>query len=463
MTHFAGSIWVDVEDFFDYFIFNPRPSGIQRLAFEIKRELQRLAGDRVRFVRRGAGASLLREVAWADVQAMFEADPTPRKTPRAAEARVAERLRAKQLIAALPSSLREPLFQAAVRQSQAVRNWRELARALRGRKPQAIRADPPAPELQHDAFKDLVRPGDCFLVLGAPWAVPGFADLAAELKQRYGMTVALLLYDLIPARHPEWCTPHAVALFDTWLHATLPLCDRLMAISRHTARDVEAYARERGVALAGPVHPIPVGSGFGMVETGEAAGLPAPGSYVLFVSTLEARKNHALAVRVWRKLADEVRTGQRSVDSVPYLVFAGRVGWLVADLMEQLDNMAWLGGRIRLIRDPTDAELVTLYRGCLFTFFPSLFEGWGLPVSESLALGTPCLSSNATALPEAGGALCRYFDPEDLGSAHKAVAALLDDRAGLAAWREQVREGFRPSPWGGSAEAVLEHVRADAP
>ncbi|MDT8349839.1 glycosyltransferase, partial [Roseomonas mucosa] len=93
---------------------------------------------------------------------------------------------------------------------------------------------------------------------------------------------------------------------------------------------------------------------------------------------------------------------------------AGRVGWLVADLMQQLENAEWLGGKIRLVRDPSDEELLALYRGCRFTLFPSLFEGWGLPVSESLALGRPCIASNRTSLPEAGGALARYFDPDDL-------------------------------------------------
>ena len=100
-------------------------------------------------------------------------------------------------------------------------------------------------------------------------------------------------------------------------------------------------------------------------------------------------------------------------------------------------------------------ELRALYDGCLFTFVPSWFEGWGLPVSESLALGKPCLASSATAIPEAGGALCRYFDPGDAGAAHREVAALLDDPAALAAWQDQVRREFRMTSWAETAHAVL--------
>ena len=179
---------------------------------------------------------------------------------------------------------------------------------------------------------------------------------------------------------------------------------------------------------------------------------------MLFVSTMEARKNHALLFRVWSKLLDAVAEGTRAADSVPDLVFAGRIGWLVADLLAQLDNTKWLGGRIKFVADPDDAELRALYAGCLFTVFPSWHEGWGLPVTESLALGKPCLSSNAASLPEAGGPLCRYFDPGSVGSAYAAVAAVLDDRAGLADWEAAVRTGFVPRAWTETAEALMAAV-----
>ena len=425
----AHTIWVDVEDLFEYFVVNPRPSGIQRLAFEIMRELAPV----VRFVRRGTGVTA-REVAWAEIEALFGRPPP---APPAGARRFGL---LRGLLFHLPPERREPLIRAVTLQ-------RASLATLRGLRPAAPpRVHEPAP----------LQPGDHYLLLGAPWAVPGAAGFLAELRATHRLTVALLLYDLIPVRHPEWCLRDAAARFESWLAGTLPVCDRLMAISDHTARDVEAFARESGIALAAPVGVIPVGTGLPLspAPDTEAPGLPRPG-YVLFVSTLEARKNHALVVRVWRRLMDEVRLGQRAAGSVPTLVFAGRIGWMVADLVQQLDNTAWLNGRIRLVRDPTDAELRALYDGCLFTIFPSLFEGWGLPVSESLAAGKPCLAAATTALPEAGGALCRYFDPYDVGAAHRAVTELIDTPGAVAAWQEQVRREFRATAWRDSADAVL--------
>ena len=454
-TDTTPTVWVDVEDLFHHLRFNPRPSGIQRMAFEIGRELRRMAGPRVRFVRRGpdGGGALLHEAAWTEVEDVFgQAASGPAAASVAGpDPRLAARRRAKAAIHLLPPSLREPLLRAAVLQSQAARQAHEAWRAARRERRTQPRAAPPAAA----SGGAPVRAGDNLLVLGAPWAVPGFPALAAALKARHGLSLAVLFYDLVPVRHPEWCTRHATELFGTWLDATLPLCDRLLAISRHTAGDVGRYARERAIPLAGPVTPVPVGTAFGEAAAARPRGLPQPGTYVLFVSTLEARKNHALLVRVWQRLVDEVRRGVRAADSVPQLVFAGRVGWLVDDLLQQLDNMAWLKGRVRLVRDPTDAEVRALYEGCLFTVFPSLFEGWGLPVSESMAHGKPCLASSAAALPEAGGGLCRHFDPEDTGAAHRAVAALLDDPAVLPAWTASVQAGFRPVPWANTARTVL--------
>ena len=460
----AAAIWVDVEDFFAYFESNPRPSGIQRLAFEIKRAMHALIGStgRLRFVRKGIGAALLQEVSLGEVQARFDKPggeaPRPPRAPRPRRGRPGW-LRLQ--VHALPAPLRESLFRMKVLQRHAAENFSALRVAPR---PPPSAAARPVPEMGPDPFAAIVQPGDVFLVLGAPWAVPGFAALLPKLKQRYGLKVGLLLYDLVPARHPEWCTPGLVAEFDDWLDATLPLCDRLMAISRHTAQDVEAYARERGLTLAGPVEVVPIGTGFGSsaIPVMPARGLPQPGSYVLFVSTLEARKNHALAVNVWRRLLAEERQGMRPAGSVPELVFAGRVGWLVSDLLQQLENTAWLRGRVRLLRDPTDTELHALYAGCLFTLFPSLFEGWGLPVTESLAAGKPCLSSAAAALPEAGHGLSRLFNPYDVKDAHRAVAAILDDRSGLLAWEDQVRREFRPTPWTQTAQAVLAVIETRA-
>jgi glycosyltransferase involved in cell wall biosynthesis len=328
---------------------------------------------------------------------------------------------------------------------------REIWRACR-RKPSGSRAAmPAAPE--GDIGPD-VTPGDVLMVLGAPWSHPDYDRLAARMRGACGMRVALLVYDIIPLRRPEWCDRSLVRLFAAWFGAVLPLCDRIFAISRATAHDLEHYARENGLAIALPVRPIPIGTGFSAEPPPDAIPAerdPAPGTYALVVSTIEARKNHALLVRVWRRLLEEMPPAE-----VPTLVFAGRVGWMVGDLIQQLHNTEFLGGKVLIIDDASDARLAALYRGCRFTLFPSFYEGWGLPVTESLAFGKPCIIANTTSLPEAGGALARYFNPDNLDDALEVIREVIKDPAGLAAWEQRVVREFRPVSWDATAEALIE-------
>jgi len=145
-------------------------------------------------------------------------------------------------------------------------------------------------------------------------------------------------------------------------------------------------------------------------------------------------------------------------ERVPTLVFAGRVGWLVNDLLQQLVNCAYLRGKIVLVADPTDAELVALYRGCRFTLFPSLYEGWGLPVSESLSFGKLCVASDRTSVPEAGGDFCLYVDPENISAASDVIRRACTDDALIAAFEKKIREEFQPTSWRKTAETLLRHL-----
>jgi len=458
-------LWIEVDDLFQYAVSGiPRPSGIQRVVFELCRALEaRHRGDeRLGCVRYDSLRQSFSVVAWDEVATLYQvlttapsASTRPPPPPIVAADSETRRI-LKHLLYRLPEEIRRPVSRLARAQLESLRAVGELGRGIWNiskRRPQAVRP--------HGAdFAQVVASGDIFLTLGATWGHPEHLEVLRALQQRHGLRMALLLHDTIPVKHPEWFESGFVRAFRTWLEDVLRLYGTLMAVSHASANDVQAYAGRHGIPLSGPVHVIPQGSGFGEAPADAAAPpsrkLPPPGTYALFVSTIEARKNHALLMRVWQRLLDDMPT-----EAVPTLVFAGRVGWLVADLMQQLDNTGWLDGRIVLVEDPTDAELATLYRGCLFTLFPSLYEGWGLPVTESLAFGKPCIASNVTAVPEAGGSLARYFDPENVAEATRVIRATIEDRAGLAAWEEQVRREFHPVTWAAAADALIATLRQD--
>ncbi|SHI56097.1 Glycosyltransferase involved in cell wall bisynthesis [Roseomonas rosea] len=460
------TLWLDVEDLFHYALRNPRPSGIQRLSFELYGGLQDLLGKDVRFCRHDPVGDSLRAVPWEAVQHLFSGMLEPaspnRMSAGAAKGR-ARRGLVRSFAERLPLAMRDPLFQAAAAQRTALaaqraalshggRMLRATPSLLRGPACHAASGKiPPGEDL-----RSLARPGDVLGVLGSPWFHMDYSGFIVRAMGGTPIQTALLVYDLIPLVRPEWCDAGLVRVFSRWFCDFAPRADHLFAISDATARDIEAWAARDGVALKQPIHTLPIGTGFSGPRAEAAPALPAgleSGRYALVVSTIEARKNHLLAFRAWRRMLDEM-----GPEEVPTLVFAGRIGWLVQDLMQQIENSGHLGGKLVVVPDPTDAELVALYRHCRFTLFPSLYEGWGLPVTESLSFGKLCIASDRTSLPEAGGRFCLYIDPENFTDATEVIRRACTDDSLIAEREAAIRNGFQPVPWRRSAEVLAGHL-----
>jgi glycosyltransferase involved in cell wall biosynthesis len=143
--------------------------------------------------------------------------------------------------------------------------------------------------------------------------------------------------------------------------------------------------------------------------------------YVLCVGTMETRKNMWGLFQAWDKLRH-----YGDID-LPKLVFAGNPGWLNQDFENAVNATKNLYGWIEIVQSPSDTELDFLYRNCLFTAMPSLYEGWGLPVGESLSYGKTAVVSNVSSLPEVGGDLVLYCDPRSINSITSAVHRMLSE------------------------------------
>ena len=473
-------IWIDFDDVLVHLDARSRPSGIQRLAFEVARQMHALAGpQRVRFLRHaqhGAqlGAQLgngFREVSFDTIARVFTTATGQHDT------------KGQQATAPAPAPATPDALRAAWRR---IGNWlpteihRALTPLLRGlwaaaaALPGVVRAIGRAVVRRRIEARDVghdgpvrMAPGDVLFALAAPWGRE-HTERARTACADHGVRYAALIYDMIPICRPEFCDPQHGQRFRDWIDAMLPLCDVPMAISQSARHDVDEYVRAQGIALRAPVAVITIGSGFsdapppdtplsgaplsGTPLSGEnVAPVLPPGSYVLFVSTIDARKNHTLLFRVWRRLIDTMPKG-----SVPTLVFAGSLGWMVDDLMQQIRNSRFLDGHLVIVESPTDAVLAGLYRGAMFSVFPSHYEGWGLPVVESHVFGTPVVAANATSLPEAGGTLARYFEADNPADATRVIRALIENPAELTQWRAEVRANFRPVSWQRTAAEILD-------
>ena len=171
--------------------------------------------------------------------------------------------------------------------------------------------------------------------------------------------------------------------------------------------------------------------------------------YILYVSTIEVRKNHKILYRAYKEL---INAGRRDL---PRLVFAGRQGWKVDSLLAEIRLDRAVSGLIITLENVNDSELSHLYRHALFTVYPSLYEGWGLPVAESLAHGKFCIASSTSSLPEVGGEFVEYLDPCDLPSWVERLAYYFDNPEAIRDREVKIRSGYRPRTWSETTRKIV--------
>ena len=152
---------------------------------------------------------------------------------------------------------------------------------------------------------------------------------------------------------------------------------------------------------------------------------------------------------------------ERRSDLDPLLLVSG-LG-KAADRFRERADRAGVLAQVRFLPYLPHEDLIAVYAGADLCIYPSLVEGWGIPVTEALVLGTPILTSNTSAMPEAGGEHARYFDPHDVDSMASAMLAAADDY--LPAWptiRDAAVARARGFTWRSSAERALDAYRAAA-
>ena len=184
----------------------------------------------------------------------------------------------------------------------------------------------------------------------------------------------------------------------------------------------------------------------------ERATLPAPG-FVLAVGTLEPRKNLPRLVAAYRMLEEELQRRHP-------LVVVGALGWETGETLAALHS---LGERCAMLGYVSDAALAELYRRCAVFCYPSLGEGFGLPVLEAMAAGAAVLTANVSSLPEVGGDAVEYADPCSVASIAAGLRGLLGDEPRRTELSRRARERAGEFSWARFARevlAVLAHAAA---
>jgi glycosyltransferase involved in cell wall biosynthesis len=423
------TIWFEVEDFLRYFDHFRSPTGTQRLSFEIYNPANLLYGhsERVRFCRLSVFSKRLHSIPFDVVRSAY-LNPLGGTAPW--KTFWEPSIFWEQFPRSIPIILRHPRFFLSIFKI-AIRDFMEIL-------------------FRRNRFGRLVRRGDIIVSLGAGWGIPGYMKHMAEAKRRYGITFSIFVHDVLAIEYPSFFEPRHAVQFGNWLREAIPVADIVLTNSKYSRDGLIELAAKSGWRLP-RVEILELGSGFGDRLTAHAQTMASlPARNVLFVSTIEIRKNHRLLVKVWQRLVE-----RHGADLVPALIFVGQIGWSFDALFADLEASEHVNGKIILLQGLSDAELQHAYRRCLFTVFPSFCEGWGLPIAESLAHGKFCVASNRTSIPKVGGNLVDYFDPSNEEDALAKIERPLFEPGYLAAREAQIRAEYRRRTWADCAQGLI--------
>ncbi|WP_294539539.1 glycosyltransferase [uncultured Rhodoblastus sp.] len=322
----------------------------------------------------------------------------------------------------------------------------------------------PAPKMprQGEAF-DVRKPepGDHVFFNGLVWT-PMFEEIFGDLSRR-GVAFSVLVHDIIPIERPDLVSADIAASFENWLVVAVNTANCIFVSTQHVKNEICRWALLAGVEIRGSIECIAFGQ-TALNRSPEAipSGLEKNldklerGNFVLSVGTIDRRKNQALLCQIWVRL-----TAELGASAAPQLVLAGRDDIGVESLGADVAALV-RSGKIHVADGLGDGEIASLYESCLFTLFPSLAEGYGLPVAESLSFGKLCIASDLAVIREHAGGFPWYFPAGDLDAAQALILrALLQPEQRQAAERA-IAAGYAASGWGetfselaGSARGVL--------
>jgi len=269
-------------------------------------------------------------------------------------------------------------------------------------------------------------------------------------QEPFGRAQVATVHDLAFAVMPKTVAPETLEGLRRRLPRTLCHADRLIAVSDATADELE----DRLGVSRRLIHTVHEGVDADFsADTGAESRPDLPERYLLFVSTLEPRKNVLGVLRAFALLKEWGYPGE--------LVLVGRWGWRTDAIREELETSParpW----IRHLDYVDRPRLAVLYGGADALLFPSWLEGFGLPMLESMACGTPVITSGTSSMPEVAGPAAVYVDPSSPHGIASATAALLEDSRHRERLIELGRERAARFSWDRAAEATAAVLRQAA-
>ena len=304
---------------------------------------------------------------------------------------------------------------------------------------------------------EILYKDDIVLMLDSSWHLHVWPSV--DYARQRGAKIIGVTYDLIPITHPQFCDDVMEHYFTGWYRQSMRYFDGYIAISQTVMQSlIDYFERQNAVMQRYTFDSFTLGADIDTDPTGTETVRESlitlyqnrPSIY-LTVSTIEPRKNHRFVYETFKKLWNN------NFDTT--WVIVGRSGWKTEVLQQEMREDKAFQDKLWIFNDLSDAELYYCYRHSKALLFPSVIEGFGLPIIESLKNGLPVLASDIPIHREVGGEKIDYFD---LSRPDSLVSLINDIESGSKPLKQVDTESIAIASWGESTEELLNKTIAMA-
>jgi glycosyltransferase involved in cell wall biosynthesis len=286
---------------------------------------------------------------------------------------------------------------------------------------------------------------------GRPYLNIGHTGLDQDGFRRWlsgsGARPIYFVHDLIPITHPEFCRTGEAQRHALRMRTILSTASGVIGNSQSTLDALAQFAEAEHL----PCPPsIAAWLGTAHDQNSDSAHSPSARPIFLVLGTIEARKNHLLLLRVWKRLAERMGA------ATPQLLIMGQRGWKADEVFNILDDKHALNGHVVELNYCADDELAEHFATARALLFPSKLEGYGLPLVEALAAGLPVIASDLPVFHEIGQGVPMLLDAEDEAAWEAAILDFAQPNSDARAAQLRRLGRFRVPTWEDHFRAVEE-------
>ena len=252
-------------------------------------------------------------------------------------------------------------------------------------------------DIEENKFIDqelFFKGSDVLLTFCDGWNNIEHVDNLSRLKDK-GVDIIPFIYDLIPYIMPQSYGPGFSEIYKDWLREILCIGSAFLTCSKSSLNDIIRFSNELDLCDI-TIDDLRLGDDVSLLNTSLIRTLETDSftNYILSVGTIEYRKNYDTLLDAYRILI------KKEIPDLPTLIIVGSPGWMDNGVEHQVLHDRLLKHNVKVLTDISDMDLHLLYLNCKFTIYPSTYEGWGLPISESFSYGKACISSSCSSMNE---------------------------------------------------------------